>query len=91
MEILDSLKEGIARSMTKDGQFGDVMSQWHRGYHRLLAEALGVKSDPEGFGGRMYGFQETLVSEGFLEEDWDGTEDGYGNPVLRWRLGSRLQ
>ena len=46
--LLEAFKEGTVREMTSDGQFGDIMSQWHRGFHRDLAKILGAKSDPHG-------------------------------------------
>ena len=87
--LLNAFKEGTARAMATSGQFGDIMSQWHRGFHQDLAEILGAKSDPSGdWGERMFSFQTTLVEEGYLEEDEPG-EDGYGYPVQLWKLGPR--
>jgi hypothetical protein len=85
--ITHEMKVTYATEMSLEGQSGDIMSQWHRGFHHDLAEDLGSKTDPEGFGRRMYQLEETLIKEGYLEKEWDFSDES--NPVLIWKLGSK--
>ena len=37
----------------------------------------------------MYSFQNALVAEGFVEEEYDFSDER--NPVLFWKIGPQLQ